>query len=76
MMHNAMRGLQGAMSPEQDMHDTEGGDTSPAQSLLDEAITLHQGHMDGTEPVDGASQAQLMQLLLAARDAISSPGLM
>ena len=71
-MKNMMQGLREAMPMDEGMPDdmnSENGDGS-IESLLDEAILLHQKHMDGTEPTDESSQARLMQLLIDARVAL------
>lgn len=36
-------------------------------NLLDQAIELHEAHMDGTKPTSEASQAKLMRLMERAR---------
>lgn len=52
------------------------GAANGAVGLLQEAIALHQAHMDGTEPTSDASQQKLMDLIEAALAALigSMPG--
>lgn len=43
-------------------------------ALLEEAIALHEGHMDGSVPTSPESQEELMRLLVQARDALAQMG--
>lgn len=45
-------------------------DVAAARSNLQAAITLHQKHMDGTEPTSEASQMRMMNLMRKALDAL------
>ena len=43
-----------------------------AQSKIEQALTLHAGHMDGSVPTSPESQQQLMELIEDVRDNLSS----
>ena len=75
--------LKGGMPPpmEESMEEMplEASEESPEQpngeaiSLLEQAIELHAGHMEGSEPTTPQSQELLMTLLETALEALSSP---
>lgn len=64
MNQNAMQGLMQAKPGMGDM-EMMGRQEDPTQ-LLQEAISLHQRHMDGTEPATPESQEELMEMLMQA----------
>ena len=74
MMHaqgtSPMGGLMSAKPEmEEDMMGEAGGN-DPA-SLLQQAIQLHEGHLNGSVPTSPESQEQLMDLLMQALAAVS-----
>ena len=69
-MMGPMNGLHNAMgADEMDMAGM--GGASPATSLVDAALALHEGHMNGSVPTSPESQQQLMDLLLQIRQTLA-----
>ena len=68
-MPGSMMSLMNAY-PEQEMG-TEDAGTGPAD-LIQQAITLHEAHLDGSEPTSPESQQRLMDLLTAALDQLGA----
>jgi hypothetical protein len=65
-----MMGLQNAMGGAGMMG--ENPSTDPAV-LIDQALTITQGHLDGAVPLTPESHQQLMQILLGLQHAIMTP---
>lgn len=67
MMHSTkpMMGLKNAAPESMEQEDEQ---PSSAASILEQAITLHEGHMSGKVPTSDESQQQLMDLLNQALD--------
>ena len=76
-MNPMMQGLKSAnsmmsMNGMEEMNEM-GSDNTSAADLIQQAITLHEGHISGQVPTDEQSQMQLMDLLNQALSALNGP---